>query len=171
LRCSEAILHADSAEFLQTNEVYTLTGGVELTRGQERAQADHARFDKKNGRLTAKGNVFFEQPNLRFTGDTAELDLPSNQGWLRNVEYRLIQSNAWGTADTAFVETPSVSHFENISRHGENTVDQVWLFMDERHSGVRAVDEKPPKKRPSVRFSRPLCVSIRRSNRNQGVEG
>ena len=73
-------ISADSAEFFQKDEVYTLTGGVELTRGQERAHADHARFDKKNGRLTAKGNVFFEQPNLRFTGDTAELDLPSNQG-------------------------------------------------------------------------------------------
>ncbi len=124
-------ISADSAEFFQEDEVYILTGGIDLTRGRERARADQARFDKNNGRLTAEGNVFFEQPNLRFTGDSAELDLQSHQGWLRNVEYRLIQANARGTADTAFVETPTLSHFENISYTTCRPEYNDWLLFAE----------------------------------------
>ncbi len=124
-------ISADSAEFFQEDEVYILRGGIDLRRGPERARADQARFDKKNGRLTAEGNVFFEQPNLRFTGDSAELDLQSHEGWLRNVEYRLIQANARGTADTAFVETPTLSHFENISYTTCRPEYNDWLLFAE----------------------------------------
>ena len=122
---------ADSAQFFQEGEVYVLSGGIELTRGRQRARADQARFDKQNRRLTAEGNVFFEQPNLRLTGDSAELDLERHQGWLRNVEYRLIQSNARGTADTAFVETPTLSHFENISYTTCRPEYNDWLLFAE----------------------------------------
>jgi hypothetical protein len=52
----------------------------------------------------------------------------------------------------------------------EKTVDQVLLFMDEGHSGIRSVEGKPSKIAAKCRIFRAVCVPTWMINRNQEGE-
>jgi LPS-assembly protein len=106
---------ADAAEVLQDEEVGIFTGNVEIQRGDELVEADEVHYNKIDDVVDARGNVFYEQPNLRFTSSSGTLNLASSQGHLDEVEYRLTDRMARGNASQADIEGRDRTHFQDIS--------------------------------------------------------
>lgn len=92
----------------------SMSGGVLVRRGDRLAGADAALYDPEARALLLRGNVRYEDPNNRVTGDSAEFAYEDGRIRFDGAEFRLGQSAARGAADT----------FE-ISREGTLELDDV----------------------------------------------
>ena len=106
---------ADAAEGRLGDEVVALSGDVRVRRGSDVLRADLADYDRARDVIDARGNVLLARPDARVTGETARLDMATDRGEMTAVEYRLVGSNARGTADVARFRGSSVSEYENIT--------------------------------------------------------
>ncbi|MBP1621978.1 MAG: organic solvent tolerance protein OstA [Acidobacteria bacterium] len=106
---------ADAAEGRLGDEVVALSGDVRVRRGSDVLRADLADYDRARDLIDARGNVLLARPDARVTGETARLDMATDRGEMTAVEYRLVGSNARGTADVARFLGSSVSEYENIT--------------------------------------------------------
>ena len=113
----DLVMHvsADGVEFWEAENLAIFSGDVELTRGEGRVEADWVRYDRNQELLDAEGDIFFSQPGLRVTGSQAHFDLSASRGSVKEVEYRLTDSQARGKAAVALVEGKEVSHYEGIT--------------------------------------------------------
>lgn len=106
---------ADAAELFRTEDRALLRGNVVADRGTQHLEADTATYERGRGLVRAPGTALLAQPELRLLGRDAEVDLIHHQARMRQVHYRLVGTNARGTADTAFLEDADRSHYRNIT--------------------------------------------------------
>ena len=106
---------ADSAEGRLGGEVVTLSGDVRVRQGTDVLRADRADYDRGRNVIDAQGNVLLARPDARVTGESAHLDMTTDRGEMSKVEYRLVGTNARGTADVARFRGSAVSDYENIT--------------------------------------------------------
>ncbi len=109
------IIEADGATAIEQEEALQLLGSVRVRQQQRMMEADSALYDRDDETLDAEGNVYFEQPGLRVTSGTAHFDLGEEQGTLREVDYRLVDQGARGSASSAWFESSDLTHFNDIS--------------------------------------------------------
>src|SRR5690606_24087767 len=76
-----------------------LKNKVEITRGQSRLLADTACYRLVEDEVTASGNVQMWRFGDRYQGDSLQLNLSTQRGWLLNPQYKLQANNAQGRAD------------------------------------------------------------------------
>ncbi|MFC4932563.1 LPS-assembly protein LptD [Massilia sp. GCM10023247] len=76
-----------------------LKRNVEITRGQSRLVADTACYRLVEDEVTASGNVQMWRFGDRYQGDSLQLNLSTQRGWLLNPQYKLQANNAQGRAD------------------------------------------------------------------------
>jgi LPS-assembly protein len=106
---------ADTAEGRLGEDLVTLSGDVRVRHGTDLLRADRADYDRGRNQIDAQGNVLLARPDARVTGETAQLDMATDRGEMSQVEYRLVGTNARGTADVARFRGASVSDYENIT--------------------------------------------------------
>ena len=114
---SDAVVEAeaDTAEGRLGEDVVALSGDVRVRQGSDLLRADRADYDRARNVIYAKGNVLLARPDARVTGESAQLDMATDRGEMSQIEYRLVGTNARGTADTARFRGSSVSDYENIT--------------------------------------------------------
>ncbi|MGX4643732.1 LPS-assembly protein LptD [Massilia sp. SYSU DXS3249] len=76
-----------------------LNRNVEITRGQSKLTADTACYRLVEDEVTASGNVQMWRFGDRYQGDSLQLNLSTQRGWLLNPQYKLQTNNAQGRAD------------------------------------------------------------------------
>lgn len=124
-------INADAAEFLRKEEVGIFSGNVEVTRGDKLVIADEIRYNNIDDTLNARGNVFYQEPDLRIAGSAAQFNLGANQGHMDEVEYRLPERMARGNAGRAEIEDKDRSHFQDISYTTCRPGNDSWLLRAE----------------------------------------
>ena len=65
--------------------------------------------------MDAQGDVLLVRPDIRVSGETARVDMATDRVEITKAEYRLVGSNARGTADVAHFRGKAVSDYENIT--------------------------------------------------------
>ena len=112
----------------QEENTLLLDGRTEVRSGSRMLEADEIFYDRGEATLDASGNVYFEQEGLRFSSQSAHFDLDAKQGELQQVEYRVVDLGARGSAESAEIESADLTHFKDISyttcRPGSND----WLL-------------------------------------------
>ncbi|MCU7959323.1 MAG: LPS assembly protein LptD [gamma proteobacterium symbiont of Bathyaustriella thionipta] len=114
-RQADIFLEADGADFFPETRTAEFDGNVVVTRADQIVEAAQVNYLDDPQTLDAKGNVFYQQWGSRLLADSAHIDLSRNSGSLNNVEYRLTQDNARGSASHAEIESPAIIHYDDIS--------------------------------------------------------
>ncbi|MDB5747862.1 MAG: OstA organic solvent tolerance protein [Massilia sp.] len=76
-----------------------LNRNVEITRGQSKLIADTACYRLVEDEVTASGNVQMWRFGDRYQGDSLQMNLSTQRGWVLNPQYKLQLNNAQGRAD------------------------------------------------------------------------
>ena len=90
-------ISADHQESVEPN-VFLYTGYVDIHYRELRLQADRVRFNRETYGFEAEGNVVFDQPGLRLTGDRLEVNFRTGLG-------QLSQARGEGRNDVIFSGT------------------------------------------------------------------
>ncbi|MCU0937134.1 MAG: hypothetical protein MUF66_14025, partial [Gammaproteobacteria bacterium] len=106
---------ADSAEGRLGEEVVTLSGDVRVRQGTDVLRADRADYDRAANVVDAQGNVLVVRPDLRVAGETARLDMAAEKGEITGAQYRLVGTNARGTAEVAHFRDRDKSDYRNVT--------------------------------------------------------
>jgi LPS-assembly protein len=106
---------AGGISYRRGSDVLDAVGGVSVTRGSQRVNADTLSYDRGRETVSTDGNVYIEYPQLRLTGAGAEVNLATEQGRLDAPRFRLSGPlNARGLADTAYVVSATRSAYRDI---------------------------------------------------------
>jgi LPS-assembly protein len=106
---------ADDLDYDQASQELVLQGDVQLTQGNREIRSEDLSYNVDQEVVTATGDVFLSQPGLRVSGNAAELDLKTNQGRIREPEYRFVGPlNARGTAELAELLEDGSSRYDEI---------------------------------------------------------
>ncbi len=86
---------------------------VQLRRGATTIMAEDARFDIVDDRIEASGAVSVEREGSRFEGKALSLKLDTGEGYMDSPVYRLLTSNARGSAERIDFESSEVAVITN----------------------------------------------------------
>jgi LPS-assembly protein len=106
---------ADSAEGRLGDEVVSLSGDVRVRQGTDVLRADRAEYDRAANVVEAQGNVLLVRPDLRVAGETVRLEMALEKGEVTGAEYRLVGTNARGTAEVAHFSDRDRSDYQNVT--------------------------------------------------------
>jgi LPS-assembly protein len=120
-------ISADSANLLRNDQLATFSGNVEVTWDTQLLEADEIRYNQDNETLDARGNIFYQQPGLLLSGDSAHMELAADRGRMENTEYRVPARRVRGDADVAKILDQDRSEYENISYSTCSPEDNSWL--------------------------------------------
>lgn len=125
-------INADAFDFDQNTEIVTFSGNIEAERGNQRLLAEHVRYDRPHEQLHAEGDALFIQPELRVLGTSGDFNLADRSGQLFNVHYRLVGTNARGSAAEARLVDAARSRYRDITFTTCPPGDRTWdLQADE----------------------------------------
>lgn len=109
-------LNADFAEGEVIGEGIALfLGDVHARRADQELSAAEVRYDRNSQRILAEGDVYYHDSALNFIAGSADIDLQGDSGKLEQVDYRLPQRHARGTADHAQFEGSQLSRYEDVT--------------------------------------------------------
>jgi LPS-assembly protein len=123
---------ADSAELYRDENRALLQGDVVVDRGTQHLEAGQASYYRDSGRVEAWDGVLLEQPGIRLLSREMQVDLIGRQAWAQQSAYRLTGTNARGTAARAHLETPTLSHYQDISYTACAPGDDSWELTAEK---------------------------------------
>ena len=86
---------------------------VQLRRGVTTVKADDAQFDIVDDRVDASGDVSVEREGSLFEGKALSLKLDTGEGYMDSPVYRLLTSNARGSAERIDFESSDVAVITN----------------------------------------------------------
>jgi LPS-assembly protein len=93
-------LGADAAEYFADKQAVHLIGAVEISQPPQRMLADEATYNGLTGEIDARGNLFYERPQLRLESAGGTMNLNTYEGSLQDVEFRLPEQGARGVAQS-----------------------------------------------------------------------
>ncbi|WKE66142.1 LPS assembly protein LptD [Gallaecimonas kandeliae] len=94
----EAIEASAKKATLDGQQHATLEGDVKLRQGDRLVTADQAEVDRSKGQLRAKGQVSFQDGQLRLSSHTLEAHSDDDSAKLDTVQYQILGTNAHGKA-------------------------------------------------------------------------
>jgi len=115
VRSNETKIEADAADVSRENRQATFSGNVEVTKGSQLLEADRITYNNRNDTFQADGSIYYQSPGLLVSGSSAHMDMAKHKGRIKDVEYRLPERHARGSATLAEVLGPDQSRFENIN--------------------------------------------------------
>ena len=83
----------------RTSEQTLLEGQVVMRRGEFLLKADKVDYDQVDDFAKARGNVYINQAGNVYQGPALDLHMDAFEGFFTQPNYRLLKSNAYGTAD------------------------------------------------------------------------
>ncbi len=90
-----------------------LRNKVRLKRGVTTVDAEDVKFDIVDDRIDATGSVTVQREGSRFDGKTLSLKLDTGEGYMVSPVYRLLTSNARGSAERIDFESSDVATITN----------------------------------------------------------
>jgi LPS-assembly protein len=99
---------ADTIESLGVKA--TMTGDVQLRKGDLSLDAGYAQYNRSNNTVTLRDNVVLRQPGIMLRGEFAQIDTNRGLGELQQAEILSFQTGARGTAER--IARPDYSRFE-----------------------------------------------------------
>jgi LPS-assembly protein len=117
---------ADAVELFRNENRALLQGDVTIDRGNQHLAATEARYDRNTNIAEARGDALLTQPGLRILGEEMTWNVLSRQGNVKRAHYRLEGTNARGTADSADIQSPTLSHYQNITYTSCPPNSQAW---------------------------------------------
>ncbi len=124
---------ADGAELFRREDRARLTGDVVVDRGNQHLEAQRVDYHRGSGMLQAE-HAYLQQPGLRLLGREIELDLNNRRGHLQRVDYRLVGSNARGSADYAEVLDENRSEYRNLRFSTCPPDSNAWVLQADEMS-------------------------------------
>ncbi|HRD50669.1 MAG TPA: LPS assembly protein LptD [Candidatus Contendobacter sp.] len=96
-------IQADANRLESSPTESRLEGNAHLSRGDQRLRADLITLDRQDNRARAENGFVYGDPRQALRGKQAEVDLNSETGWFKEVDYYLPGRNAQGSAEAAQV--------------------------------------------------------------------
>lgn len=90
-----------------------LRNKVRLKRGVTTIDAEDVKFDIVDDRIDATGNVSVQREGSRFDGKTLSLKLDTGEGYMVSPVYRLLTTNARGSAERIDFESSDIATITN----------------------------------------------------------
>ncbi len=90
-----------------------LRNKIRVKRGVTTIEAEDAKFDIVDDRVDASGNVSVQREGSRFDGKSLSLKLDTGEGFMESPVYRLLTSNARGSAERIDFESSDVATITN----------------------------------------------------------
>ena len=90
-------IHANEVEY-QPDEKLELDGNVEIIHGPYRASSNEASINSKNNQAELAGDIVLSGPDVTLEGDTATMDMNSNQVSITNARFTNPSTNINGEA-------------------------------------------------------------------------
>lgn len=134
-------IEADDAQLFQREERIQFSGRVKVNQGAQLLEAGEVRYNTRDDRLDAGGNIYFEQQGLRITGSSARFHLGKDQGQVEDVTYRLTDRMARGTAARIEIKDRDNAHLEQVSYTTCQPGNSDWLLEANRLDLDRAAGE------------------------------
>ncbi len=124
-------VHADYTEVFD-EEVTTFYGNVDITRADQRIQADMASYDSVAETMDAQGHVFYTENALSLYSDSINLKLKTNEARLRNALFISPAGPIRGAADVVYRDNSSLSRYKEASFTSCRPGNQDWLIHASR---------------------------------------
>lgn len=117
---------ANAAESEWRGDTVTLTGNLEVTRGNMKLTADGGQLDRSRNLVKLRGAVEIRQPGLVLTGDAADIVTGSGQGDVLNARFLAYETGARGTAAVLTRAADDVLELEEASYTQCSPDDEDW---------------------------------------------
>ena len=120
-------ISADEAK-VDSENVTTFSGKVKANQENKQLNADHVTYDRRSQDFEATGNVTFSTGEMQFQGDSASLNLETNQGVVKNTTYYTGTVNGRGRADQIIIENENRLVLDNASYTTCPPEKEAWRF-------------------------------------------
>ncbi len=122
-------------------EIYEMSGGVEVLRGDQLLRSESARYYKSKARLDTSDGLFFSTPDAIFEGDSGSINLADSSGNINNAQFRIRAKNARGDAEQIIFESRNVTVLRDTTYTTCDLGREDWLMRSskmrlDRESGV-----------------------------------
>jgi len=107
-------ISADEAK-IDSENLTTFTGNVKAVQSNKQLTADNVTYDRRTEEFEATGNVIFTTGVLQFQGDSASVNLLTNQGLIKNTKYFTGTVNGRGSATQIVLENKDRLVLEDAS--------------------------------------------------------
>lgn len=118
-------LEADQGRYDRGSGVYSASGDAVLERADQRLHADSLHFDAASERADASGNVRYSESGLEVTGREGHFYLNERQGALEDARFRLLPSEAHGSARRAALRGEQAT-FDDVRYTGCPPGQEDW---------------------------------------------
>ncbi|WP_018716506.1 LPS-assembly protein LptD [Arhodomonas aquaeolei] len=117
---------------------YVLTGGAVIRRADRKVTAERMEYRTDPERVSASGDVHYEEAGAVVTADEAEMNLDADTGRFSAVTYRVDAGHLQGSASRAERLGPKRSRYYDVSLSTCNPGEEVWLL----HAGTVTIDRE-----------------------------
>ncbi|WP_435103913.1 LPS-assembly protein LptD [Arhodomonas sp. AD133] len=122
-------VEAGSARF--DGERYILTESPRVQRADRRITAERLTFADREQRITAEGNVRYQEAGVLLTADDATVDLDDDSGHFSAVTYRVDAGHLQGHAGEARMIDESRSRYRDVRLSTCNPGEELWWLSAE----------------------------------------
>ncbi|WP_290636686.1 LPS assembly protein LptD [Aquisalimonas sp.] len=129
---AEAIVDADTLDYDGGVGVYSLRGNVELERADQRLRADAMRFDEREQRADALGDLRYRETGLRLGASQGFLLLDDDTGEMDQVRYLLPETLTQGEADRIQLLDAGVSMAHDTTYSTCEPGNEAWMLRADR---------------------------------------
>lgn len=120
-------LRADRAE-VTNNEIFDFKGDVFIRQLGQELEADSAIYTKSRETVEAEGNIRYREDGFSVQGDSAFVELETDEGRIKNSRYQIRERHARGSASTTFLEGPDNARLEDAQYTTCNPGDDIWYL-------------------------------------------
>lgn len=118
-------IDADSAT-VDSQEITRFSGDVLIRQTDKELSADQVTYDRRNEVFDAKGNIVFTTGEIRLKGESATLNLQTNQGKIENTQYQAGTVNGRGQANVINIESKHQLSLEGATYTTCPSDDMAW---------------------------------------------
>jgi LPS-assembly protein len=111
---------------------YTLIGDAEAIRADQRVKADLLIYDDVEATVSVEGEVRYDDPEHTITASYGKLWLEENRGEFHDTRFRLYESHARGSADTAYLLEPGVTQYRKSTYTTCSDDSNFWMLRSSK---------------------------------------
>lgn len=119
-------VHADYSETFD-QEISNFWGNVEISRADQRLQADNANYDSVSQVMDAQGNVMYSEDQLALFSRSAQMQLTSDKARLRDAMFIAPTVPLRGMAKSVYRDSKNFSRYEDVAYTSCRPGNQDWV--------------------------------------------
>jgi LPS-assembly protein len=120
-------INSDYAEIFD-NEVYSYVGNVEMNRADQSSVSKKASYDNVSETLDLQGSVYYNDDELAMHGESASLNLVSDQAKLRDALFISPATPLRGRAKTIYRDSKTLSRYKGVAYTSCRPGNQDWVM-------------------------------------------